>query len=277
MPGHPKVGKSGYTTECKWEHLDGMKAEEAFVEEFLDACAAGDLSNTQEAISSGRLTVEDLDEGLKLATEEARPEIVTALFDAGARATSAISWLTGEQRELPGIIRQFFDHGLDPNATSNGEPLLCLLSTPESAREFLLRGADPNRCSPRGASPLMRAISSTCEEDPSLFELLLAHGAKLEPHLLFKAIAPRLRQGEFMTKYLLAKGLDINMTHEIWGSPLHRAITYSKLSIIKLLVDAGADRTARPAGTPYHDESPLEFAERSERSDKEAILSLLRS
>lgn len=102
-----------------------MEPNEAFVEECLDACAAGDLSNTQEAISSGRLTVEDLDEGLKLATEEARPDIVTALFDAGACATSAISWLTGEQQELPGIIRQFFDNGLDPNATtSNGEPLL---------------------------------------------------------------------------------------------------------------------------------------------------------
>lgn len=115
---------SHFTTTSLILSLCITEAEEAFVEEFLDACAAGDLSNTQEAISSGRLTVEDLDEGLKLATEEARPEIVTALFDAGARATSAISWLTGEQRELPGIIRQFFDHGLDPNATSNGEPLL---------------------------------------------------------------------------------------------------------------------------------------------------------
>lgn len=140
-----------------------------------------------------------------------------------------------------------------------------------------MRGADPNRCSPRGASPLIRAIASAREEDPSLIELLLAYGAKLEPHLLFKAIAPRLRQGEFMTKYLLAKGLDINTTHEKWGTPLHRAIDASKLSMIKLLVDAGADRTARPAGTPYHDESPLEFAERSERPDKQAILSLLRS
>ncbi|CAG8882976.1 unnamed protein product [Penicillium egyptiacum] len=255
-----------------------MEADEAFVEEFLDACAAGDLSNTQEAISSGRLTVEDLDEGLKLATEEARPDIVTALFDAGARATSAVDWLSGEQQELPGIIRQFFDHGLDPNATtSDGEPLLCIQSNPASARELLLRGADPNRCSQRGASPLIRAIASAREEDPSLIELLLAHGAKLEPHLLFKAIAPRLRQGEFMTKYLLAKGLDVNTTHEIWGTPLHRAIDASKLSMIKLLVDAGADRTARPAGTLFHDESPLEFAERSERSDKPAILSLLRS
>lgn len=80
-----------------------------------------------------------------------------------------------------------------------------------------------------------------------------------------------------MTKYLLAKGLDINMTHEIWGTPLYRAIDSSKLSMIKLLLDAGTNRTARPVGTPYHDLSPLEFAKRSERPDRQGILSLLRS
>lgn len=72
-----------------------------------------------------RLTTENLDQGLQLATEEAHPDVVAALFDAGARATSAKDRLAGRQPQMPGIIRQFFDHGLDPNASaSDGQPFL---------------------------------------------------------------------------------------------------------------------------------------------------------
>jgi hypothetical protein len=42
--------------------------KEAFLDVFLDACNDGELAKAQEAIASGRLTVEDLDEGLALAT-----------------------------------------------------------------------------------------------------------------------------------------------------------------------------------------------------------------
>jgi hypothetical protein len=102
-----------------------MESDEAFFRAFLNACAAGDLSSTQEAISSGRLSTKNLDEGLERATREAHPNVVAILFDASARASSAKDWLTGTQSQMPGIIRQFFDHGLDPNATqSNGEPFL---------------------------------------------------------------------------------------------------------------------------------------------------------
>ncbi|OQE13285.1 hypothetical protein PENFLA_c051G11056 [Penicillium flavigenum] len=234
---------------------------EAFVSAFLDACADGDLPNTQAPISSGRLTTEDLDEGLQLATERTHPHFAAALFDAGARATSAKDFLVGTQPQMPGIIRQFFDHGLDHNASaSTGEPFLCILSNPASAREFLVGGADPNRCSPRppsplaiGGYPLARAIATVRGDDVSRIELLIAYGAKLESHLLFRAIAPR------------------NMGH-----PLHRAIDLGLPNIIKALLDAGADPTARPVGTRYHDESPLQMAERSQRPKKQAMLDLLR-
>jgi hypothetical protein len=102
-----------------------MESDVAFVRAFLNACAAGDLPSTQEAISSRRLSTENLDEGLERATREAHPDVVAILFDAGARVTSAKDCLTGTQPQMPGIIRQFFDHGLDPNASlSNGEPFL---------------------------------------------------------------------------------------------------------------------------------------------------------
>jgi ankyrin repeat protein len=86
-----------------------------------------------------------------------------------------------------------------------------------------------------------------------------------------------VREMEFKTKFLLANGLNPNTTHEILGTPLHRAIDLGLTNIIKLLLDAGADRTARPAGTPHHDDSPLQLAERPERPQKQAMLDILRS
>ncbi|KAL6230355.1 ankyrin repeat-containing domain protein [Aspergillus navahoensis] len=154
----------------------------------------------------------------------------------------------------PSIVRHYLDHGLDPNAIlSNGEPLQLLELTafflnPACAREMLSRGADPNLCGPRGIPPLARAIVSTHEPDTSLLELLIEHGAKLDSNLLFFAASPRVRQGELMTRFLLARGLDPNVTSTEWGTPLHCAIRAGKPNIVKLLLDAGANPMARSAG-----------------------------
>lgn len=99
---------------------------------FLDACFAGELLKTQEAIVSGRLTAEDLNEGLALATQMAHPDIVAALFDAGASVSAltmdALPAGSGVQQH-PSVIRHFLNHGLDPNSRlSNGEPLLSYVS-----------------------------------------------------------------------------------------------------------------------------------------------------
>lgn len=101
-----------------------MASDEAFADAFLHACNAGELLNVKEAIASGRLTVESLDEGLAIATEGAHADVAAALFDAGARVTvDTADFLPLQQ--CVGILRQFLEHGLDPNARlSNGEPLL---------------------------------------------------------------------------------------------------------------------------------------------------------
>ena len=81
----------------------------------------------KEAIASGRLTVEDLNKGIKRATSMTHPDIVAALFDAGGSVSlETIDSLPGEDlQQHPSVVRHYLDHGLDLNATlSNGDPLL---------------------------------------------------------------------------------------------------------------------------------------------------------
>lgn len=119
---------------------------------------------------------------------------------------------------------------------------------------------------------------STREEDISLLELYIVYGANLESDLLFFAAAPRMPQGELLTRFLLGKGLDPNVTSEVWGSPLHRAVYAAKPNIVKLLLGAGADPTAISAGRKTYGESPAQVAERVKHPEtREAILSLLES
>ncbi|GKZ25571.1 hypothetical protein AbraIFM66951_001343 [Aspergillus brasiliensis] len=241
-----------------------MAPGEAFVEAFHEACFNGDLLKTQEALNSKLLTAEDLNEGLNLATGEAHADIVAALFEAGAQMTwESPTFLTGDNgRQHPRILRYYLDRGLDPNCNvSNGEPLLRFMKNTVCAEELLSRGADPNRCGPKKVSPLACALGSINEQDISLFETLLAHGARLEPSLFFHAIRPRESQGEFKTRLLLNRGLDPNTTSAEWGTPLHRAVYLGKEGIVRALLDAGADATVRSNCRQFCDESPAEIAE----------------
>ncbi|KAE8151547.1 ankyrin repeat-containing domain protein [Aspergillus avenaceus] len=258
-----------------------MEQDDVFVEAFLDACFDGELSKVQEAIASGLLTVENLDEGLSLATDSAHPDIVAALFTAGARITDyTVDFLTGSNgKQHPSVVRHFLDNGLDANGSfSNGEPLIGLISDPACVRELLSRGADPNRCGPRGVSPLVRTIVSSRGENISCLELLLAHGAQLKSSLLFSAVGSRVPQGEPVTKFLLDKGLDPNTTDAKWGTPLHLAIHSCKPNIVKLLLDAGADPAGVSNGTEFPGETPLQVAESVEDTDlRKRLLGILRS
>ncbi|GAB1192907.1 hypothetical protein APSETT444_002106 [Aspergillus pseudonomiae] len=255
---------------------------DSFVEAFHISCEAGDLLKAKEALASGRLTPEDLEEGLALATGKAHSDLVAVLFDAGAPVSDlTVAALPGTSgvKQHPSVVRQYLDYGLDANGSySNGIPILALIMDPACAQELLSRGADPNRSDSQGVTPLTLAINSTREEDTSLIDLLLASGAKLEPDLLFVATAPRVPQGEFMTRFLLAKGLNPNTMSVKYGNPIHRAIHSARPNIVKVLLDAGADSTGQSAHPQYRGGSPLQIAKciRSPELQK-TMLALLRS
>lgn len=144
------------------------------------------------------------------------------------------------------------------------------------AREFLSRGADPNRIGPSGIPILVGAIIS--REDTSWVEVLLEYGARIEKEFLLDALRPRTRQAPLKTSFLLAKGLDPNQMNAEWGTPLHYAVWNGHPSLVKILLDAGADPTARSTGKRYYGEPPSAAAEFIRIPKyKEEIIALLQS
>lgn len=148
---------------------------------------------------------------------------------------------------------------------------------PASARELLLAGADPNLCGPKGIPPLARALISIHDEDLTLLNVYIEHGATVSDSLLFSAMAPRVRQAELKTRFLLLeKGLNPNVTSEDWGTPLHLAIASGKPNQVKLLLDSGADRTVVSACRKTLGKTPAQVAEAlRDPGIRDAILCLL--
>ncbi|RAH50968.1 ankyrin repeat domain-containing protein [Aspergillus brunneoviolaceus CBS 621.78] len=230
--------------------------EDALNITFERACSNGDLQDVQRALASGGLSADELDTGLQLATLEAHPHIVAALFDAGVPMTpGAVGSLCGKDggQQDPRVIRLFFDRGLKPKkcTTPKGEPLLRLFE----------RGVDPNRCGPRKVSPLVSALGKVHEDGGAVFDLLVEYGAKLDSGLFFNALVWGTNSA-IKTRFLLSKGLDPNATTSAeWGTPLHAAVLFEHEEAIEALLAAGADPMARPECARFGDRSPTELAE----------------
>lgn len=115
-----------------------------------------------------------------------------------------------------------------------------------------MRGADSNRRGPKKVAPLASALEIACEDDTSLFDLLVEYGAKIEPSLFFDVIRPRVVDGQFKTKFLLSKDLDPTTTSPEWATPLHCAAYFAKEEVVKILLDTGADSSETRANRRWH-------------------------
>jgi ankyrin repeat protein len=80
--------------------------------------------------------------------------------------------------------------------------------------------------------------------DPTALEILLSHGANMDPDALFSAISGYRGvspNGTATMEVLIAHGADVNYVSETFGTPLYHAVRHLKESKIKLLLQHGAD------------------------------------
>ena len=132
---------------------------------------------------------------------------------------------------------------IDQRALNRALEATAFNAKPEACRLLLEAGADANtREESNGESVLHQVLAKATElpERAVIVELLIRNGAKVNCRTIPGVVT-------------LCFPRDIRTRGE---TPLHRAAAYGSVEIIRLLLDAGADRSAKDA----HGESPLTWA-----------------
>lgn len=137
---------------------------------------------------------------------------------------------------------------------------------------MLEHGADPNVKNLRGVTPLRTAVTSHKLEAA---QLLLDHGAALEPdlfHQAIKAYSLTGRVSESMFRLLVEAGLDINYDTTGNGTPLHMATFYGDKRNVELLLRLGADPNIVVPDDRGDAYTPAELAKRYGHDDIHDLL-----
>ena len=90
----------------------------------------------------------------------------------------------------------------------------------------------------RGVTPLATAVIMNRVTEA---QLLLDHGAVVEPHLIHRAIKATARVGEDMLHLLMRAGVDINYEVPDKGTALHLAASSGDKDRVELLLRLGAN------------------------------------
>ena len=153
-------------------------------------------------------------------------------------------------------VELLLDHGTDPNsANEEGDPVLwdaIIDPNLQMMIELLLsRGADPNLINQEGEHMLDAALTAKRYD---VVKLLLRY--KANARAITKADAlqnlisdPNGDSIEELLRLLIEHGAEVNSFDDISGTPLHVAIDKRNLTIVRLLLDHGAD-TKLPVTMP---------------------------
>lgn len=234
----------------------------------------GDIKGLQAQLSSNSdFTQLELDKALAVAvSSQGHIDAVVSLLAHGARINS-VSFIVAVEQENVAVLQAFLDYGWDINSVEFDDPALRYGSPSQSLRQprqflthprlvveneslvrwFLDHGADPNVRSTEDVSPLATAalLPST-----AVLELLLEHGAGVDPQALFSAMNSRGQGGLPIMKWLIDRGADVNFVHPNMGTPLNYAVHIGSKSKLELLLQSGADRSIKNS----MGRTPLELA-----------------
>ncbi|RLS47366.1 MAG: DUF1573 domain-containing protein [Planctomycetota bacterium] len=211
------------------------------------ALAAGGGTETPERMSQRT--------ALHFAAESGNMDIVKMLLDAKANPnaqdrTGKTPVTVAAEKGKIDVLTALLAAGGDANARDQvqGSPLLWAsgLGTTEAVVILLKANANPNIQDVNGMTPLMWAAGVG---KPETVTVLLAKGAdaKAIDRLTGESALMRaLRTGKTETvKIILAANPDITVRNSLGMTPFLVACAYGDVDKVKMLVDAGADKTVK--------------------------------
>lgn len=258
---------------------------------FRAACATGNLKEVTHLAASDHPPSRGyyLKEGLKAAMTQKQLEVVRYLLDQGTEIDVSIALAAVISKSLA-VFKILAEHGWDINTPFGGgyTALGNVIENEELARWLLARGANPNLGpQPYNRQPLSRSITNSgaileiaaALSNPTFFDILLQHGAKLENSSPLHQAAGRRAARENdripMLEHLLRLGVDINGSDDnrgrlAVGTPLHCAINTGAIVNAKFLLENGADIQAKSR-------RGLSAAELAKETRREEMIDLIES
>ncbi|CAN9081169.1 unnamed protein product [Alternaria alternata] len=211
---------------------------------------------------------EELQDSLTIAISTGSLRTIEVLLDHGATFKYS-SYDELFIREEPAVFKQLIDHGWDINSTEFERPPVHQALHNESLLRWLLdNGADSNIKSVRRSSCLQpgTALAAAAQlKDPTALQILLSHGAEMDPLALFHAIKVRgHKNGTATMAVLIDHGADVNYMAKNWATPLIHSVHYRSKEKLLYLLKHGADPTIRGRVSKN---TPAECAQR--RGDQE--------
>jgi ankyrin repeat protein len=185
---------------------------------------------------------------LRQAASDGDLDRVRSLVESGADVNATDEYGSGTLLTFhPQVIRYLLSKGADPNVQTNENGAsvlagLAFMNEVECVRVLLEHGADPNRGRDESLeTPLHHALAGNTDADRTeLIRLLIDRNADVNA---------TTRPGVLSVNFWR----DARTRGE---TPLHRAAAYGSFGIIRMLLNAGADLTARDV----NGDSPLSWA-----------------
>jgi ankyrin repeat protein len=222
------------------------------------ASESGNLAVVEALLRLGAGLVSGKPHPLPQAVARGHRAIVVSLLAAsmGANGLDAALCAAAEWHDVD-MARLLIAHGADVNAAERveGATVLALAlgafdgynyerrAPPPLDHAFiemlLARGADPNRASRSGETPLFGY------PDPTTFDLLVSNGADVRHRDAGGRTALHRVLSSDGACRLLEAGADVNAVAHDGTTPLHWAVFLQRADIVSVLLDAGADPNAR--------------------------------